>query len=232
MAHAAAGGAFHRADHLAFALTVAIGAVIIVGLLVRLEGARPATLGLARPGRGLAIGALWYAVPAAVGLAIAVFAGWMDVGLDSTGGDAALQLLALAGLVFLSEALPEELIFRGLIQSRLGEAMGAWGGVLGQAVLFTTFAVLLGSASAPMDIGFIFFFGLALGMLRAAPGSIWASVGFHWLFMTLQQAHGGGWDLLSINATPMIQMVVLTNAPFAVVIAFLFNRVSAGKVGR
>lgn len=229
--HAEAADAFPRADHLAFAAIVVIGAVVIIGVLLRLEGARPSSLGLTRPGRGLATGALWYAIPAGIGVVVAVLAGWMQIRVVDGGADAVLKLLALAGLVLLSEALPEELIFRGFIQSRLGGALGTWGALLGQAVLFTVFAILLGSAPGPMDMGFIFFFGLALGVLRAATGSLWASVGFHWLFMTVQQAHGGGWDLLSLAATQMVQMVVLTNAPFGVVIALLFSRVSAAKAG-
>lgn len=229
--HAETGDSFPRADHLAFAATVALGVVVILAVLLRLEGSRPASLGLRQPGRGLATGALWYAIPAVIGVVVAVLAGWMQVGLVDGGADAVLKLLALAGLVLLSEALPEELIFRGFIQSRLGGALGTWGALLGQAVLFTVFAILLGSAPGPMDMGFIFFFGLALGVLRAATGSLWASVGFHWLFMTVQQAHGGGWDLLSLAATQMVQMVVLTNAPFGVVIALLFSRVSAAKAG-
>lgn len=229
--HAETGDAFPRADHLAFAATVVIGAVVIVGVLLRLEGARPSSLGLTRVGRGLATGALWYAVPAALCLTGAVLAGWIQVGLVDGGTDSILKLLALAGLVLLSEALPEELIFRGFIQSRLAGVLGVWGGLLAQAVLFTVFAVLLGSAPGPLDMGFIFFFGLALGVLRAATGSLWAPVGFHWLFMTVQQAHGGGWELLSVAATQMIQMLVLTNVPFGVVIALLFNRVSAVRPG-
>lgn len=227
--HQGAPPMFARADHLAYALTLAVGAIVIVGLALRLEGARWASVGLARPLRGLGQGAAWWLVPAALGLTIAAFAGWGQVTLIAGPGDAVPKFIALAALVFLSEALPEELIFRGYLQSRLTGLVGAWGGLLIQAALFTGFAVLIGAAADPMQIGFIAAFGVALGVLRAATGTLWAPIGFHLAFMTVQQAHGAGWGLIGLTLPEMTRMLVLAQVPFGVVIALLFGRV--GRAG-
>ncbi len=45
-------------------------------------------------------------------------------------------------LVFLFEALPEELVFRGYMQGNLEQAIGHWGAVLAQAVLFSVWVGL------------------------------------------------------------------------------------------
>ena len=140
-----------------------------------------------------------------------------------------MKFAALIALVFLSEALPEELIFRGYIQSRLTGLVGPWGGVLIQAALFTGFAVLIGAAPDVMQIGFIAAFGVALGMLRAATGTLWAPIGFHLVFMTVQQSHGAGWDLIALTLPEMTRMLVLAQIPFGVVIALLFSRVGGER---
>lgn len=220
---------FPRADRLAFALTVTAGAVVIVGLALRVERARWRSVGLSRPLRGLGQGAAWWLVPAGLGLTVAGLAGWGQVSLIAGPGEAILKFAALAALVFLSEALPEELIFRGYLQSRLIGLVGAWGGLLIQAALFTGFAVLIGAAADPMQIGFIAAFGVALGMLRVATGTLWAPIGFHLVFMTVQQAHGAGWDLIVLTLPEMTRMLVLAQVPFGVVIALLFNRVGRGR---
>jgi hypothetical protein len=225
LVHDATPEVFPRADHLAFAAVVTLGALAVVGVALRLVRAGPASIGLRSPVRGLGQGAAWYAAPVALGLIAAAFMGWGQVSILREPGEALATLLALVALVFLSEALPEELIFRGLIQTRLAALTGPWGGVLIQAALFTLFAWMVGAAATAMDIGFIAGFGVALGVLRAATGTIWAPVGFHLVFMTAQQSYGAGWDLTAVTLEPMIRTLILANLPFALVIALLFHRV-------
>ena len=220
---------FTRADHLAYALTLTVGAVVMIGLALRFEHELWSAIGLSAPLRGLGQGAAWWLAPAMIGLTVAAPAGWGQVSLIAEPGEAVVKFAALIALVFLSEALPEELIFRGYIQSRLTGLVGPWGGVLIQAALFTGFAVLIGAAPDVMQIGFIAAFGVALGMLRAATGTLWAPIGFHLVFMTVQQSHGAGWDLIALTLPEMTRMLVLAQIPFGVVIALLFSRVGGER---
>lgn len=221
---------FARADRLAFAAVVTLGAIVIVGGALRFERVSPRSIGLVSPWK-MGVGAAWAAIPAAVALIGAVLLGWAEVAVPTPPGEALLKLVALVALVFLSEALPEELIFRGYIQSRLMALTGAWGGVLLQAAIFTLFAYLIGAAPDPMQLGFIAGFGVALGVLRAATGSVWASMGFHLVFIAIQQGSGGGWALVSLGMAP-IQQIVLAIVPISVVIAVLFERVGRARVVR
>src|SRR3546814_18389402 len=87
--------------------------------------------------------------------------------------DAALSTILLHGaaaiaLVFLAEAFPEELIFRGAIQSLLRGQMPGWPAILLQALLFTLFAWAIGAAPTWLGASFILFFGFVLGIFRCA----------------------------------------------------------------
>lgn len=226
--HAGTPPMFARADHLAFAGVLSLGAVLLVGLALRLEAAPVRSIGLVRPVAALE-GVGWWLVPAGAGLAIALVAGWGRIELLAAPAEAAAKAVALLGLVFLSEALPEELIFRGWLQSRLTRLLGPWAGVLGQAALFTAFAVIIGAAPDPMQAGFIAAFGVALGVLRAATGSLWAPIGFHLAFMTVQQSYGGGWDLIALDLPEMTRMLILAQIPFALVIALRFGQVAKAR---
>jgi membrane protease YdiL (CAAX protease family) len=85
-------------------------------------------------------------------------------------------------------ALPEEALFRGYFQTRLGELGGprwrvlgvelvapAW---LGQSALFAVLHVLVGLQPARLAV---FFPGLLFGWLRAKRGGIGAATWFHML---------------------------------------------------
>lgn len=95
----------------------------------------------------------------------------MSGGASLTPGDALFQLLLVV--------LPEEVFFRGYVQSRLGR------GPAGRAfrILFT--AALFALAHVVVDAGWIraavFFPGAVMGWLREKTGSLLAPAGFHWL---------------------------------------------------
>lgn len=227
--HEAAPEAFVRADHLAYAVVLTAGALAMIALALSFERAPWSSVGLLAPLKGLGQGAAWWLVPAGIGLAAALLMGWGQAALIPGPDDAIVKFAALIALVFLSEALPEELIFRGYIQSRLTGLVGAWGGVLIQAALFTGFAILIGAAPDLMQVGFIAAFGVALGMLRVATGTLWAPIGFHLIFMTVQQSYGAGWELVALSLPEKTRMLVLAQIPFGVVIALLFSRVGEAR---
>ncbi len=70
----------------------------------------------------------------------------------------------------------EELVFRGVIQSRLERAMPTWAAVVIQAALF---GLVHGQ---PIQIGYAFVIGLAYGWMRHRAGSILPVVAAHMVF--------------------------------------------------
>lgn len=121
---------------------------------------------------------LLYAV---VTLALAFLpAAWMadyaqaSVALNNTG---LLPLLSVA----LAAPVTEEVVFRGLIQSRLARALPGWPAVLLSALMF---ALCHGQ---PVWMGYAFVLGLVLGVMAWRAGSILPSILTHIVFNTIGQ---------------------------------------------
>ena len=105
-------------------------------------------------------------------------------------------------MVLLSEALPEELLFRGWLMDALGSGRSPWRPGLGQAAVFTLFAWAIGSLNSLQDASFIACFGLVLGIVRAVTGSIWAPVGVHLAFIATQQSALPQWAIWAGDPHP------------------------------
>lgn len=121
---------------------------------------------------------LLYAV---VTLALAFLpAAWMadyaqaSVALNNTG---LLPFLSVA----LAAPVTEEVVFRGLIQSRLARALPGWPAVLLSALMF---ALCHGQ---PVWMGYAFVLGLVLGVMAWRAGSILPSILTHIVFNTIGQ---------------------------------------------
>lgn len=223
-----------RSEQLIFALIVAGGVITALLALWGCDRSTAADLAVtgSRPMRALLVGLGSYAVPAALALGGCVVAGVIEVRTVADPMTMLSSLAMLAGLVFLAEALPEELVFRGLIQGRLGQMMGPWPAILVQAALFMLFALVIGAVEGLMDASFIATFGVVLGILRVVTGSLWAPIGFHLLFMTTQQAFGAGWGMLESSDPQLLQTLILAVIPFSVVIAVCFSRVGSARPER
>ncbi len=78
--------------------------------------------------------------------------------------------------VVVGAPLAEELVFRGVIQSRLERAMPVWIAVVLQAVLF---GFIHGT---PVQIGYAFLMGLLFGYIRYRAGSILPTIAAHAAF--------------------------------------------------
>ncbi|HIT32500.1 MAG TPA: CPBP family intramembrane metalloprotease [Candidatus Enterenecus stercoripullorum] len=118
---------------------------------------------------------------AAVTLALAFLpAAWMadyaqaSVALNNTG---LLPFLSVA----LAAPVTEEVVFRGLIQSRLARALPGWPAVLLSALMF---ALCHGQ---PVWMGYAFVLGLVLGVMAWRAGSILPSILTHIVFNTIGQ---------------------------------------------
>ncbi len=216
-----------------FAVLVTLGAVAVVYARLRAQPPRSAAwLGLTRGDWRIPpflAGLLWFLVPSAAAFGLAVAFGAISVSALASPGDLALTVLTLAVLVFLSEALPEELIFRGYLQSRLGEAAPVWAAIGGQVVLFTGFALAIGAVENLLDASFLATFAVVLGVLRAASGSLWAPMGFHLACMTTQQSFSGAGQIATLSDPQLAQMFLFAIIPFSLVIAVLAGRASAKR---
>lgn len=155
------------------------------------------TAGPGGPARPLLVGALAWALPGFAGIAGAWALGWTEIVPLLPAGELVVSVLMLACLVFLFEALPEELIFRGHLFRNLNASMSALAAVLVQAALFCLWGTALWVIThgwevlgerAPLFAGM----GIVLGCLRVVTGSLWACVGFHLVFQTTAQALMGG----------------------------------------
>lgn len=115
-------------------------------------------------------------------------ASWVD------GGDV-VSFLAVG----IAAPVTEEVVFRGLIQSRLARAMPGWAAVLLASAMF---AVLHGH---PVWMGYAFVMGLVLGLMALRSGSILPGLLTHMVFNLIGQilslpalAQVDGWLVLAV----------------------------------
>lgn len=213
-------GLFPRSERVAFALPVVLLSLLLVVIHRRAGGA--SILGEARDGipRSFALGMLCFAIPFAITLAICLATGLITLQTDAGFVSLALHAAAAVALVLLAEALPEELVFRGAIQSQLRREMPVWPAIIVQSLLFTLFAWAIGAAPNPLDASFLFTFGIVLGLLKVA-AALPAAIGFHLAFMSTQQFLGPAWGLFEVGNPQLLQMLVCAIIPFSATIIFL-----------
>lgn len=179
--------------------------------------------------RAFFVGAGFFIVPTLITLVAAMLLGFIEITPQASFTNITGNLIALAALVFISEALPEELIFRGYVFKKLSSFTRAWATIAIQAALFLLFAFLIGAISDPVDASFLFTFAIVLGILRAATGSVWAAIGFHLACMLFQQGFGTTWSLFTVSDPSMLQTFILGMIPFSVTIGVLYSRINWKK---
>lgn len=228
-------GGYSIGGHVTSAVLASLLAVPMVVVARRvLDGETVKSLGL-----DLSLSAVWYfmsgalafLLPSALGFAIVIGMGWTSVTPIAPIAEIALFVPALIGLVFIYEALPEELAFRGYIQVNLQSRLRYWGAIVAQAVLFALWGAALWTittgAGAPDRLVMFFFIALVLGMVRAATGSVWTSIGLHVAFQTVAQlllnTERGHF---SVEGVAMLQLVAIGVVPFslAVLVVEVLNR--------
>lgn len=120
-------------------LTTLVAVPAIVVARRWLDGRTIAGLGLelsAAAVKPFAVGALSFLLPSAIGFAVVVGFGWVSITPAVPLREVLAFLPLLVALVFLYEALPEELAFRGYIYRALAERLSRMVAVGVQAVLF------------------------------------------------------------------------------------------------
>ncbi|MBD1381867.1 CPBP family intramembrane glutamic endopeptidase [Metabacillus arenae] len=172
------------------------------------------------------LGIFLWTIPASIGFFICLMLGWVEIKVHTDLNYLLLSILILFITVFLIEALPEELIFRGYIYRYLNAQFPHWGTIILQALLFSLFAYFIGAMYSVEQIQFIPGFAIILGVIRAISGSMWTSIGFHVVFMTATQILGpihGHFDVSGIFTLKFFSFILLPSAVGATVLSFVYS---------
>ena len=106
----------------------------------------------------------------------------MSTDVASVFGVGGLGLALSVVLVAIVAPIAEELAFRGVVLSALGDRLGMWPAIAVSAVLFATYHVNVW-LFLPMLV-----FGLALGWLTWTRRSLWPAIAMHVLYNGLAVA--------------------------------------------
>ncbi|WP_234810110.1 CPBP family intramembrane glutamic endopeptidase [Mycolicibacterium moriokaense] len=214
------GESYSRPAHIVRAVGATVLTVPLIVVARRLlDRASFSDLGLTplRVGwRPLLVGALCWAIPVTISGSVVVVLGWAKLTVTAPVGSLVGGLAAVTVLVFLYEALPEELIFRGYFYANLAERWQPSVTVLVQAALFTLWAGAIGAAASIDRILLLFAFGCALGVLRAATAHLWTTIGFHWAFQVTAQFLGPSWDAVELDDPELAFGAAISVIPFMV----------------
>lgn len=136
----------------------------------------------------------------AINLALALLPeAWLTAYNADMAPIASTGLLTALSIVVVGP-LAEELVFRGIIQTRLERAMPVWAAVVLQAVLFGV------THGTPVQMAYAFLMGLVFGLLRSRTGSILPGLAAHAAFNAMNDPLGlfGGaaesWYALAVMA--------------------------------
>lgn len=180
-----------RVGHATRAVLISALAIPLVLLAWRYLDRRPweeLRLTSLRVGLGpMLFGAVFWLVFAGIGMLVSLYFGLASISFGEPSADLLFLMLYLPALVFLYEALPEELIFREYFYRNFSERFSRWMAVVGQAFLFTLFGAAIGAAGSVDRIILFFTFSLTLGILRVITDNLWASIGFHLAFQYVTQ---------------------------------------------
>ena len=163
--------------------------------------------------RAALFGAVFWLVAAGLGLTLTLALGWARITVSTPDAGIIFLALYLPLLVFLYEALPEELIFRGYFYRNLATRFSLWLAVVLQAILFTLFGAAIGAAGSVDRVILFFTFSVVLGILRVVTGDLWASIGFHFAFQWVTQfysaaARQGSLQVEGLEAQATLDLVV------------------------
>ncbi|MFF0729611.1 CPBP family intramembrane glutamic endopeptidase [Streptomyces sp. NPDC004134] len=219
---------YDRPTHAARAVLTTVLVVPAVVLARRLLDRRP-WHGLGLPlsrtaARRFLLGAVCWLLPAAAGFALCLATGWVEITRREPVAEVAGVAAMLVVLVFLYEALPEELVFRGYLQRNLHTELPAGQAVAVQGVLFMLFGFLVGVAQSPFRLFVFLAFGLLLGAFRVATGDIWAGIGFHVAYQSAAQLFVGEGAAFEVSGEGAFGVLALGGLPFLAAWTYLSRR--------
>lgn len=219
IAHARFGADYDRTAHVMRAVLASLLAIpLVVGARRWLDRRPWEGLGLTglRAGlRPLLVGMLCWVIPAAVGIVACLALGWTTITPLASAGEILALTAGLFVLVFIYEALPEELIFRGYFYRNLADVMPLWMAIVAQAAMFTLWGLLNGGENSLERSVLFFSFAVVVGIFRAVTGSVWAAIGFHLAFQTVAQLLGTVGGQFSVSNPQTLMIVAFGILPFA-----------------
>lgn len=146
------------------------------------------------------VGAVAYLLPTLPALVAVLASGVAEVRPTLPLPQLLGQGTLLLALVLAFEAIPEELIFRDLVQTSLARMLRPWLAVVLQAALFTAFGAAIGAGLTADRLAVFVVFALVQGTIRQVVGSVGAPMGFHAAFqLTAQWLLGGSWDAWAVR---------------------------------
>ncbi|WP_096271929.1 CPBP family intramembrane glutamic endopeptidase [Paucisalibacillus globulus] len=213
------GQEYNPLSHFIIALITAVLAIILIQVLLRTDKTSWKIVGqstLKTNTFSFLLGLLLWTIPAMIGLLICLMFGWVEITVYTNFNTLLLSILILFVTVFLIEALPEELIFRGYIYRYLNALFPHWSTIILQALLFTVFAYLIGAIYSVEQLQFIPGFAIILGVFRAISGNVWTSIGFHTAIMTATQILGPIHGHFNVNGFLTLQFIAFILLPSAI----------------
>lgn len=204
-------------------------AIAIIVLVRRVERRSLRVVGLTSAAgdlRAFALGVAAWTLPAAVTFLVLALLG-SPLRVTASAADFWLVLGLLFLAVLLSEAIPEELVFRGYVSAVLAERLSPWWVIGVQTVLFVATAILLRGDINPLDVSLFAAMGFVLGYVRHVTGSVWTAVGIHVAFQTAAQLVLTQ-RVIEFGGPPELAMLALGAVPFTAV-AILVQTVTAWK---
>ena len=202
-----------------------VSCIVVLGIWqmrVRLDRGSPISIGLDTIKSAVlkfAFGFSLLVVPLLITLLISILAGWGNVTINWESTHLGIILLAMLS-TFLTEAFTEELVFRGYIFTNLLKKFTTWKTTIITTTLFLLFPVLIfpiqkllfGPSVATgvvtsVSVGYMtymLFFGAFAIYLRVLTKSIWTGVGFHLMFVFINQ-------LIGLEPTNLIQLSEITS---------------------
>lgn len=197
-----------------FAISALVAAVIVRLTRAPATGDRvDAGLGAPRPAlASFALGFGGWALPAvAIFIVLALLGHGMETSASTAEVAGRITLLAFA--VLLSEAIPEELFFRGYVTGVLDRHFAPWPVIAIQTALFTATVLLLRGYPGIADLSLFVTMGIIFGYFRLITGSVWTSVGFHTAFQTGAQlllTH----EVVNFTGPRDMEMLAIGTGPF------------------
>jgi len=192
--------------------------IVVIMALVSWSGRRSLSVAgsttVAGDLRAFGLGIAAWSVPAAATFLVLALLG-SPLQITAPAADFWLVLVLLFFAVLLSEAIPEELAFRGYVSSVLAERLSSWWVIGVQTALFVATAVLLRGGANPLDVSLFAAMGFVLGNVRLVAGSVWAAVGIHVAFQTASQlvfTH----SVIKFDGSQALAMLALGGVPFTV----------------
>lgn len=181
---------YSRSGHFWIAFVTTVLTLILIESARRISKLEWWHLGMANTlgnVRSFGLGFILWLVPAAIGLIVCLMAGWVEITPHTNLANLLVSVLILMATVFLIEALPEELIFRGYLYRTVQTLYPHWATVLAQVLLFTLFGFAVGAIYSIEQLMFLPGFAFILGYIRAVSGNVWTTIGFHTAIMTVTQ---------------------------------------------